>query len=294
MLLSDFALLEAEDGNFAGHGAVLRELLTVQVAVLDRLMAGIAGEGVEEPERIGRPSELRLSECVQRLLAGGACDTVELGYELEGWHIGMIASGAGAVESLRRVAVGLGVRLLCISRGDDTAWGWLGGHLTPAIGELERVLRGEDHAGLSVAMGEPAHGVEGWRLTHRQAQAAQRVALHRPRRLTRYADVALLASVLSDDVLAASLVEIYLAPLGDRQNGGMVLRDTLRAYFAAECNASSAACALGVARHTVEKRLRAIEEKLGHALRTRQAELEVALRVEDLGDESPGETFVDR
>jgi sugar diacid utilization regulator len=94
--------------------------------------------------------------------------------------------------------------------------------------------------------------------------------------------VALLASVLNDDALAGSLIEIYLAPLGGSENGGAILRRTLRAYFAAERNASSAASALGVTRHTVQNRLRTIEEKLGQSLRTRQAELEVALRLEEL------------
>ena len=48
-------------------------------------------------------------------------------------------------------------------------------------------------AGVSSAIGEPGKGLDGWRLTHRQAQAAMRIALRRPQRLTRYADVALLA-----------------------------------------------------------------------------------------------------
>jgi DNA-binding PucR family transcriptional regulator len=63
-----------------------------------------------------------------------------------------------------------------------------------------------------------------------------------------------------------------------------VLRQTLRAYFAAERNASSAAAALGVARHTIENRLRKIEERLDRRLSTCLAELEVALRVEEYLD----------
>jgi DNA-binding PucR family transcriptional regulator len=135
---------------------------------------------------------------------------------------------------------------------------------------------------VSLAIGESSKGIDGWRLTHRQAQAAMLVALRRPRRLTWYADVALLAAVLRDQELARSLVEIHLSPLEDRKDGGAVARRTLRAYFAAGCNAATAAAALGVNRHTVERRLHAIEEQLGRLLHTCHAELEVALRVEEL------------
>lgn len=281
-LLGDFLMQEADSSEFAGQSAVLRDVLSTQAAVLDRLIEVITDEYKREQERVGRSPEQRRAERVQRLLAGGRGDTAELGYELDGWHVGAIATGVAAGKTLQLVAAALGNRLLCVARGEDTAWGWLGGQRPVAARDIERALGGEGVEGVSLAIGEPAQGVEGWRLTHRQAQAALRVALHSRRRFTRYVDVALLASVLRDDALAGSLVDIYLSPLGDSNNGGAVLRQTLRAYFAAERNASSAACALGVARHTVENRLRSIEEKLGHTLRTRQAELEVALRLEEL------------
>jgi DNA-binding PucR family transcriptional regulator len=108
------------------------------------------------------------------------------------------------------------------------------------------------------------------------------VALRRPQALTSYADVALLAVVLKDSELASSLVEIHLSPLD--QKDGVVSRETLRAYFAAGCNAATAAAALRVDRHTVERRLHTIETRLGCLLHTCHAELEVALRLEELGD----------
>ena len=77
--------------------------------------------------------------------------------------------------------------------------------------------------------------------------------------------------------------EIYLAPLGGEKDGA-VARKTLRAYFAAGRNAATAAAALGVDRHTVERRLHSIETRLGRLLHTCHAELEVALRLEELGD----------
>jgi DNA-binding PucR family transcriptional regulator len=137
--------------------------------------------------------------------------------------------------------------------------------------------------GVSLAVGAAGRGIDGWRLTHRQAQAAMLVALRRPQMLTRYADVSLLAAVLRDAELARSVVEIHLSPL-DGQKDGAVLRETLHAYFAAGCNAATAAAALRVDRHTVERRLHTIETRLGRALHTCHAELEVALRVQELDD----------
>lgn len=287
-LLSDFVMQEAAASRFAEHGATVREMLAAQSAVLERLTEAIGAEHRHETERVVRSSEHRRAERVRRLLAGGRCDSAELGYELGAWHTCVVAIGSDAGDALKRLAATLRTRMLCVPREDDALWAWLGGSWPTAPADVERALRGFPMAGETMlALGEPAHGLDGWRLTHLQALAALRVALRDPRPLTRYADVALLASVLCNDALASSLVDIFLAPLGELDNGGAVLRETLRAYFAAERNASSAAAALGIARHTVQKRLRQIEEKLGMALRTRQAELEVALRVEELGAAEP-------
>ena len=285
-MLGDFVMREAGGQDLADGGEMLREMLSAKAAVLDLLLKAITVEYMQEQKRLGRSPDERRAERVRRLLAGGHCDGDELGYRLESWHIAAIAAGEDAASVLKGLAGQLGVSLLCVPCGEQTVWGWLGGAHPPAARELDRALEEIDAGGVSLAFGEPGRGLEGWRISHLQAQAALRVALRCPRPVTHYADVALLASVLHDDALAGSLVAIYLSPLGARNNGGAVLRETLRAYFAAERNASSAACALGVTRHTVQNRLRTIEERLGQAIRTRQAELEVALRLEELG-ESP-------
>ena len=60
------------------------------------------------------------------------------------------------------------------------------------------------------------------------------------------------------------------------------LRQTLRAWFAAGHNATAAAAALGVHEQTVAQRLRTVEERTGHPVAARRAELETALRLRDL------------
>jgi PucR C-terminal helix-turn-helix domain/GGDEF-like domain len=299
-LLWDYVMEEADRVDLAGRASGLREILRAQASLLDRLVIGVTREHGGELQRAGRSREQRLFERVRMLLAGERVDGVELGYELDAEHLGVIARGRGSREILRGVAEGLDRRLLSVTGGEGTVWAWLGSQRVLQMGDLERVLSAQttrlgDGGGatgrlfvdVSFAVGEPARGLEGWRLTHRQAQAALLVALRRPRRLTRYRDVALLAAALGDETLARSLIDMYLSPLEDSRGGGAVLRQTLRAYLAAERNTSSAAAALGVVRKTVESRLRTIEEKLGRSLHPCPAELEVALRLDALA-RAPG------
>jgi DNA-binding PucR family transcriptional regulator len=92
----------------------------------------------------------------------------------------------------------------------------------------------------------------------------------------------LLASTLQDDLLAASLDQLYLAPLRAERDGGEAAKETLRAYFAASGNASSAASALGVNRRTVAARIASIEEKIGRTVDSVSAEIETALRLDEI------------
>jgi len=289
-LLWDYVMEEAER---VGQDGALREMSRLQAGVLHRFVQEVTRAYGAELGRAGRSREQRRAERVRALLDGaGAGDRVdpELGYDLGAEHVGVIARGEGAVQTLRGLARTLDRRLLCAAQGEGTIWAWLGGRCGIEMAALERALSGDSRAGVAFAVGEPARGYQGWRLTHRQAQAALVVALRRPRLLTRYADVALLATALKDEVLARALVEIFLAPLRDGRGngngggGGAVLLQTLRAYLAADCNVSSAAPALGVKRKTVENRLHTIEELLGRTLHPCPAEIEVALELEEIGD----------
>jgi DNA-binding PucR family transcriptional regulator len=215
---------------------------------------------------------------------GEAVDPSELRYELDAWHLGVIANGNNAEQALRGMAAQIGRALLLVPRGEKTVWAWFGDRRKLAVADLAAVLLAKLPPGVTLAIGEPGDMLNGFRLTHRQAEAAHLVARRRPQSLTRYADVALLAFALRDEALARSLVDIYLAPLDDPRKGYPVLRETVRAYLAAERNATSAAAALGVARHTVESRIRKVEEQLGRLLPNCVAEIEVALRLEELGD----------
>lgn len=245
---------------------------------------------VRELVASARPHEHRRVELVGRLLAGEQpAAASELDYELDGEHIAVILSGAGAEQAVRELARRADRRLLCVTQEDQTVWAWLGGRYSLEMSVLTRLLAAPwlGEAQPTVALGEPGQGPRGWRLTHRQARAALAVAQRRGAgspRTTRYGEVALLAAALKDEMVAGALTATYLLPLEDDRGGGRVLRETLRAYLAAEHNVSSAAATLGVVRNTVKNRLRTIEAILERSLRPCPAELEVALALDELGE----------
>jgi hypothetical protein len=276
---------EASRSGVSSDGEAQRVLATSLDALLERLATVVADEYQQELDRTLASAAHHRQQVVQRLLAGDTVDdaSLSLGYNLDDWHLGLIGVGPNAARSLQTVAEGLGRELLRVPCGEQMVWAWLGGHRELCVTEVERLLE-PPRPGLSFAIGEPAVGLCGWRQTHEEAQAALRVALRAPRTITRCADVPLEAALLRDDASAASLIARYLAPLDALRMGGCVARETLRAYFDCDGNASSTMHRLGIgSRHTITERIRKIEEVLDRPLRTCYAELEVALRLEDLG-----------
>jgi PucR-like helix-turn-helix protein/diguanylate cyclase with GGDEF domain len=282
-LLGEFVMDEADRSGYSSYSHALRQLSRTQELLLERLTAAVASEHRQEVDRIGRSAEQRRRELVQQLLDGKPTDTAELEYDFEAWHLGVIATGIAAEKAVRGLADGLGRHLLLVACGEGTVWAWLGGRRQLAITDIERVLAANGVAGVSLAIGEPRRRIDGWRQTHREAQAALSVALRMPPRLTRCADVPLEAALLQNPVLARLLIETHLSPLDGLRIGGQVARQTLRAYIACNHNISSAAHKLKVTRHTVENRLHQIEQLFDRPLRACLVRLELALRLEELG-----------
>lgn len=285
--LGDFVAQEtlaAAPGDDTAGQASLR----AQAALLDHLIDAVACEYNSELRAQSRSRGHRSVECVKKLLAGELVDTSGLDYDLNGWHLGAVASGLEADLALRKLADELDRLLLIVPMGPEIAWAWLGGTRRPAQDKLDRLNQAAPPPGVCVALGEPASGLVGWRQTHRQAAAALPVVQRGSAPVVRYSEVAMLATILQDDLLIESLREVYLEPLARERDGGETLRNTLRAYFEAECNSSAAAAALGIARQTVKSRLRTVESYLGRSVSSCSSELRAALCVEEF-ESSPSE-----
>jgi PucR C-terminal helix-turn-helix domain/GGDEF-like domain len=281
VLIDDFMVQEAERTERLGP-AELKRLLRSQAAIVDRLLAAVSQAYTEEAERRPQGTERRRAERIERLLGGEPLDTTELGYDFEGWHLGLLAFGQGSEKAIAALARSLDARPLTLRRPEGMLWAWLGSRRKIDAAQAQALAARELPADLTLAIGEAGEGASGWRLTHRQARAALSVALRGGDKVVRYADVALLASALQDELLQAALHDLYLAPLEAERDGGEALRETLCAYFATARNVSSAAAALGLSRQTIKNRLKTIEERLGSPLGACGTEMELALALESI------------
>ena len=264
-------------------GADLRRLMHRSATLFDHLVAAVTKEHANETRnRLGGGVEWRRNH-IRALLAGRMpSGELDLGYDLSGHHLGLMASGGEAREVVRELAKKLDRRLLVEQLDGEAAWScWLGGRSRLGGAEAQRALGRINPDPVTVTLGEPGEGVAGWRLSHRQAKAALPIAKRRGEAVLRYADIAVLASILRDDLGATSLRQLYIEPLEARRDGGKAALETLRAYFATERNISSTAAALGVDRRTVRNRLRAVESLFGRPLSDFATDLETALRLVD-------------
>jgi GGDEF-like domain/PucR C-terminal helix-turn-helix domain len=232
----------------------------------------------------------RLAHRLERLVVGESLDTSRLSYDFDAHHIALVATGPGAGAETKERAGALGCQRLLVETQEHFVWCWLGKRDGFEPAEVDALIGTRSRHG-SVGVGEPGRGLAGWRQTHHQARAALSVAARSAGSVVRYANVALLASVLKDDLLAASLRQIYLEPLEAGRDGGEDLRETLRAYFSAGRNVSVAGESIGVTRQAVARRLRAAEERIGRPLSSCGADLEVALSLEAL-ESTPTPRFV--
>lgn len=277
-LLGDFAIREAQREDSISVPE-LNATLRMVGNLLDQIVDSITIEYTREAEQQQQTAEKRHVYRVRRLLAGALPDGVDLGYNLGGSHVGMILAGSDATRVIGSLAMALKRPLLTVRADAGLVWAWLGGESELSSQEVLRQagsLRPDEGI---LAVGEPGLGIEGWRLSHHQARAALSVARHEAKQRVRYADVVLAAAALNDNILRASLRDLYLAPLEKERDGGLALRQTLAAYFAAGQNAASASAVLGVSRKTVSARIRIAEERIGQPVQDCAAEFETALRL---------------
>ena len=283
-VLTDFIFQEAETGNFV-QDATLRAILRSQAVLLDRLIGMVSEEYTREASSWLSSTGQRELKRVKQLLDGELIDVSGLNYEFDASHVGLIAEGLRAADTLRGFAAELDKRILEVHPSKDITWAWLGSRHGMTSTELDYLCRKNLPREVLVAVGEPAEGIEGWRLTHRQARAALHPAESRQNPV-RYSDVALDASLSRDDLLAASLRRLYLAPLERTGDGGRGLLEALRAYFACDRNVSSTAASLKLDRRTVANRLQTVERLLERPVRAVAPQLELALRLYELDDSS--------
>jgi PucR C-terminal helix-turn-helix domain/GGDEF-like domain len=279
-LFDDFIIQEATSAGISADSLI--PVLRTQRRAFDRLLAAVHEEYGRERDARLASSEERLAQRIQRMLDGEFVDTSEIPYDFEGQHLGMVSIGPEARVAIHALARALDRRTLAISKSDGAVWAWLGSGKAQSWTDVEKAICTTWPSDIPVAFGELADGRAGWRLSHRQARAAFPIALRTPNQRARYAEVALEASVSQDDLLVASLSQLYLAPLADRRDGEKI-RQTLGAYLDAHRSVTIAATKLEVGRETVTNRVETYEQLVGQSLDACAGAVRAALRLEELG-----------
>jgi len=148
-------------------------------------------------------------------------------------------------------------------------------NLTPAVDP-----HGND---MWVAIGRGGEGIDGFRSSHTEARAAQRVVVdaHKPERVTFYDDVEIVSLLSRDRVAMRALMQHELGGLASPDNRGQRLRETALAYLSCERNITAAAKQLQTHRNTVAYRLRQIDELLPAPISGHRHHLELALMLAD-------------
>jgi hypothetical protein len=274
------------------------EHLTVVFSILfkfaNSIHASITDFYLTEERRWLASTNARRNQMVRSILAGEETpvETASrvLAYDLAGAsHLGMVfrrsSATSGDSTPLREVAVSmlrdLGATAHLVMSVDRTeVWAWAS--VTSQRATNASPIPAFPH--VVIALGRRHVGLEGFKVTHAEAQAAARVAELNTAaveggQVVGFHDVRLLALLTADYADALSFMRDELGRLGESGENPRVLRETLRAYLKANCRPQDAARALFVAKNTVIYRVKRAEELLGHDIRTRQLELGTALRL---------------
>ncbi len=245
---------------------------------VDDVTARLAEVHQAERDRQIRGRERRRIAWVREVLAGVAGAATGDDYDLGRQHLAAIAWGAEPDRAITDLGERLGAAVLIIPGRSGSAWGWLGSRaIAPSWPSLSGQVSLPTNTFL--ALGAPAGGADGFRLSHRQALEAARVLRLTGTSLGTYDDLSLDALVLRDERAARDFMLRELGPLLGDHKRRQILLETLRLYADSDWNAASAGARLGVHERTIGYRVAKIEELLGHPLAARREEIGVALRL---------------
>jgi DNA-binding PucR family transcriptional regulator len=269
----------------------LHELLAVSArsifSFIDDTNAAITAQMQRDREELTRGTHAERRETVELILAGASIGTQRaasrLGYKLDQVHTAAIIWNdlpdadatllERATEALARIA---GVdRLLSVIATVATRWVWIPGS-APDLGQLGHAIDGI--RGIRIAVGSTEQGIEGFRRSHFDAIATQRL-LDRLRSTQRVAsfETVELVSLVTQDV---SRVDNFVKrTLGEFESASPELRTAVRTFVNEQCNASRAAARLFTHRNTLLRQLSRADQLLPRPLGENSVSVAIALDV---------------
>ena len=215
-----------------------------------------------------------------------------LGYRLRQYHVGVVCwadDTAAGVDNITRLehamshvagkAASSGEPVF-LPRDESSAWAWLPLGIRDTFDAAGASTSGVD-GDIHFAFGDAAKGASGFRLTHRQAIAAQAVALAAgspPPQAVAFSEVAPVAMMLGSAELLRAWVLSTLAGLAADDEHHARLRGTLLVFLQTGGSYKTTAERLMLHKNTVQYRIRKAEESLGRPVGENRHDVELALQ----------------
>ena len=273
--------------------AELRRVSQQLFKLMDELIAEMSAVFLDEQSAWGASKSAAQLELVKKIVEGTATDLRDaerlLDYPLNGAHVAVVAWGLSAGEGTAhrlRAAIdpvlrcwGTPLASLVIPVGSNTLWAWgafpAGGRRTP-----RREL--PDFEGTNVVTGQVGPGVDGFRRTHLEARAVERLVrqgVDRPSVSMAHQDVDLDALLMADREAARQFVARYLGPLAADDPRMKELRVTLRRYLDLDRSLTKVAALENISRNTVTYRVQQAFDLCAHTTDTPTVKVRAALAV---------------
>jgi hypothetical protein len=280
------------------------EMISATTLGMSRIVAGYIDQTSEEMvaaytqerENWLRNRSAARTARIRDLLSGERIDVataeVTLGYRLRQYHVGVVCwvgDAAGTGDEITRLEHAIGhvaVQAACSGEpvflpwDESSAWAWLPLGIRDTFDAAAASTAGLD-GDIHCAFGDAARGTAGFRLTHRQAVAAQAVALAArppPARVVTFSEVAPLAMMLGSPELLRAWVLATLAGLATDDEHHARLRETLLVFLQTGGSYKTTAERLILHKNTVQYRIRKAEESLGRPVGENRHDVELGLR----------------
>lgn len=237
-------------------------------------------------------NNVRRTELVQELLSSPVTALTDIEHELvypveRRRHLGVVAWYQAGAKDLAKLESAVqewltqaGARYtLTLRWGTTCIWGW--GSVALDSAPMACPSYGLELPGTRIAVGTWGNGLVGFRTTHREAVAAEDVAIMFPKvrmDVVDYKEISLLTLAVSNLERAMDFSVSELGALAERNQRSKELRITVKEYLELR-SPKAVAEKLFLARGTVTYRLRQAEELLGHSLESRATELRLAIEL---------------
>ncbi len=280
------------------------QMITAATLGMSKIVAGYVDQTSEEivaaytreRERWLRNRSALRAARIRDLLSGERVNvsTTEatLGYRLRQYHVGLVCwagDATAAVDNITRLEheirhvagkAGCSGDPVFLPRDESSAWAGLPLGIRDTFDAAAATTVGAD-GDIHFAFGDAVRGVTGFRLTHRQAIAAQAVGLAAGSSLPQvvtFSEVAPVAMMLGSADLLRAWVLATLGGLATDDEHHARLRDTLLVFLRSGGSYKATAEQMVLHKNTVQYRIRKAEESLGRPTAENRHDVELALQ----------------